>query len=83
MEDLWSDGREEETNLVDILALELSKETFLKIAEVSGLDTSSPHMEELYAFVQGVLPNLKDLEALDLTELEPFMPPLSTSGGLK
>jgi Asp-tRNA(Asn)/Glu-tRNA(Gln) amidotransferase C subunit len=62
---------------------ELSKETFLKIAEVSGLDTSSPHMEELYAFIQSVLPNVKDLEALDLTEMEPLMPPLSTAGGSK
>jgi Asp-tRNA(Asn)/Glu-tRNA(Gln) amidotransferase C subunit len=60
---------------------ELSKDTFLKIAEASGLDTSSHHMEELYAFIQGVLPNLKDLEALDLTEMEPLMPRLSTAGG--
>jgi Asp-tRNA(Asn)/Glu-tRNA(Gln) amidotransferase C subunit len=59
----------------------LSKEAFLKIAEVSGLDTTDRHMEELYSFVQGVLASLKDVEELDLTGMEPFMPPISAKGG--
>ena len=63
--------------------LELSKEAFLTIAEVSGLNTTDPHMEELYSFVQSVLPGLKDIQALELNEMEPFMPPLSTAGGSK
>ena len=59
----------------------LSKEAFLKIAEVSGLDTTDRHMEELYSFVQQMLPSLKDVEELDLTGMEPFMPPISAKGG--
>jgi len=59
----------------------LSKEAFLKIAEVSGLDTTDRHMEELYSFVQHMLPSLKDVEELDLTGMEPFMPPISVKGG--
>jgi Asp-tRNA(Asn)/Glu-tRNA(Gln) amidotransferase C subunit len=58
---------------------ELSKETFLQIAEASGLDVSdSQHMEELYRFVQGILPNMKVLREMDLSEVEPaaiYAPP--------
>jgi len=61
----------------------LSKEAFLKIAEVSGLDTADQHMEELYAFVQQMLSNLKDIDDLNLEGMEPFMPPLSLKGGSK
>ena len=61
----------------------LSKEAFLKIAETSGLDTADRHMEELCAFVQQMLSNLKDIEALDLTGTEPFMPSPSAKGGSK
>jgi len=61
----------------------LSKEAFLKIAEVSGLDTTDRHMEELYSFVQQILPSIRDIEALDLTGMEPFMPALSTKGDSK
>ena len=61
----------------------LSKEAFLKIAEVSGLDTTDRHMEELYSFVQGVLASLKDVEELELTGMEPFMPPISAKEGSK
>jgi Asp-tRNA(Asn)/Glu-tRNA(Gln) amidotransferase C subunit len=61
----------------------LDKEAFLKIAEVSGLDMTDRHMEELYAFVQQLLSNLKDIEDLDLRGMEPFMPSLSTKGDSK
>jgi hypothetical protein len=61
----------------------LSKEAFLKIAEVSGLDMTDQHMEELYSFVQNILPSLKDIEALDLTGMEPFMPSPSAKGDSK
>jgi Asp-tRNA(Asn)/Glu-tRNA(Gln) amidotransferase C subunit len=61
----------------------LSREAFLKIAEVSGLDTTDRHMEELYSFVQGVLASLKDVEELELTGTEPFMPPISAKEGSK
>ena len=55
----------------------LTKEIFFKMAEASGLDTKDPHMEDLYAFVLGILPGLKILEELDLTGIEPALPPCS------
>ena len=61
----------------------LDKEAFLKIAEVSGLDMTDQHMEELYSFVQNILPSMRDIEELDLTGMEPFMPALSTKGDSK
>ena len=61
----------------------LSKEAFLKIAEVSGLDMTDQHMEELYPFVQNILPSMRDIEEFDLTGMEPFMPALSTKGDSK
>ncbi|MEK7777000.1 MAG: hypothetical protein AAB303_00020 [Chloroflexota bacterium] len=51
----------------------LSKETFLRIAELAGLDTKTPHMEELYPFVQNVLQGIAPLDELDLTQVEPAM----------
>jgi len=53
---------------------ELSRETFLSLAKAFGLDTKDPHMEELYAFVQKVLPSLRSIDDLDLTGLEPTWP---------
>jgi len=61
----------------------LSKDAFLKMAEISGLDTTDPHMEELYSFIRGVFPGLKDIEKLDLGGAEPFMPSISVEGGPK
>jgi hypothetical protein len=54
----------------------LSQETFLRIAENSGLGTDAPHLEDLYSYLNGLLPTLKAIEALDLAGLEPFMPSL-------
>ena len=51
---------------------EMSKETFLQIAESSGLDvTDAKHMDELYVVVQGLLPNVKHLREMDLEGVEP------------
>ncbi len=61
----------------------LSKEAFLRMAEVSGLDTTDPHMEELYSFIRGILPGLRTVDTLDLTGMEPFMPSLSKERGSK
>jgi Asp-tRNA(Asn)/Glu-tRNA(Gln) amidotransferase C subunit len=55
----------------------LSKEAFLSIAKAAGLDIRDPHMEELYRYVQDLLPGLKSINELDLTGIEPaaiFMP---------
>lgn len=58
---------------------DLSYESFLTIAEASGLDRSDTgHMEQLYVVVQGVLPFRRDIEALDLINVEPetvYLPP--------
>ena len=58
---------------------EMSKETFLQVAESSGLDvTDTAHMDELYAVVKGVLPNVKHLREMGLSDIEPattFAPP--------
>ena len=58
---------------------DLSYESFLIIAEASGLNVSDAgHMEQLYAVVQGVLPFRRDIERLDLTNVEPgtvYLPP--------
>ncbi len=53
---------------------ELNKEAFLSMAKVFGLDINDPHIEELYAYVQKILPTLKRIEELDLTNGEPVMP---------
>jgi hypothetical protein len=54
----------------------LSKELFLRIAEESGLGTDPSHLDSLYAYLQDVLPGLRTIEDLDLTDAEPFMPHL-------
>ena len=51
----------------------LSKETLLRIAEDSGLDIDASHLEDLYAYLNGLRPTWKAIEDLDLTGLEPFM----------
>jgi hypothetical protein len=55
----------------------LKKETFLAIAEESGLQIHDPHLEDVYAYLQGLRSTLKSIEDLDLTGLEPFMPSLT------
>ena len=55
----------------------LSRETFLQAAEESGLKLDAPHLEDLYAYLQGLRSTLKSIENLDLTDLEPFMPSLA------
>ncbi len=51
----------------------LSKEIVLRIAEDSGLDIDASHLEDLYAYLNGLRPTLKAIEDLDLAGLEPFM----------
>ena len=52
---------------------ELSKETFLQMAEAMGLDSKAPHMDDLYAHLQNILKGLAPLDELDLTDVEPDM----------
>jgi Asp-tRNA(Asn)/Glu-tRNA(Gln) amidotransferase C subunit len=51
----------------------LSKETFLSMAEASGLDTKDSSIEDLYAYVENVFPSFKASEQIDLTNAEPLM----------
>jgi hypothetical protein len=53
---------------------ELGKEAFLSMAKTFGLDTDDPHIEDLYAYVQKVLPTLKRVEELDVGDIEPVFP---------
>ena len=56
---------------------ELTQDCFLSMARAAGLDIEDPHMEELYRYVQDLLPSLKGIHELDLTGIEPaaiFMP---------
>jgi hypothetical protein len=55
----------------------LNKEDFLRFAKHAGLDVDSPHMDDLHAYLKGLLPILKTLKDLDLAGLEPFMPSLT------
>jgi Asp-tRNA(Asn)/Glu-tRNA(Gln) amidotransferase C subunit len=54
---------------------ELKREAFLSVAKGFGLDINDPHIEELYTYVQKILPTLRRIEELDLTDMEPTMPP--------
>ncbi len=58
---------------------ELTKEDFLSLARIFGLDINDPHIEELYAYIQKILPTLKRIEDLDVTNMEPWVPSLYTS----
>ena len=52
----------------------------MRTAEAAGLDVNdSHHMEELYAFyLVGLLPSLKAIQAMDMSDAEPalfYVPP--------
>jgi hypothetical protein len=51
----------------------LTKESFLYLAREAGLDAASPHMDELYEYVQNVLAGLQSLDRLDVDGIEPDM----------
>ena len=51
----------------------LTREAFLYLADQAGLDITSPHMDELYPYVQSVLASIQSLNELDVTEAEPDM----------
>ena len=51
----------------------LTYEAFLRLAEQAGLDTSSPHLAELFPYVQSVLASLEPLRSIDVAGEEPDM----------
>ena len=52
---------------------QLTWEGFLFLAQEAGLDPNSPHMEELYPYVQSVLADMAPLRAMDVSDTEPDM----------
>ena len=54
----------------------LEREAFLSVAKAFGLDINDPHIEELYAYVQKILPTLKRIKELDLMDMEPMIAPI-------
>lgn len=50
---------------------ELNKEEFLSMAKAAGFDVQDPHMDDLFRYVQDLLPSIKNIYELDLTGIEP------------
>ena len=56
----------------------LNRSAFLHLAREAGLDVQSPHMDELFSYVQVVLDSLKSLHDYSVDGFEPdmaFLPP--------
>lgn len=56
----------------------LTREAFMYLAKEAGLDLNSPHLDELYPYVQEFLADLDSIKVLDLADAEPdmaFIPP--------
>ena len=51
----------------------LTREAFIYLAGQAGLDTSDPHLEELFPYVQSVLASLESLQEIDVAGTEPDM----------
>ena len=63
----------------------LTREAFIYLAGQAGLDTSGPHLDELFPYVQSVLASVESLQDIEVAGTEPDMafnpmpqlPPLS------
>ena len=53
--------------------IRLDKEAFLSMAKVLGLDERDSHLEELYTYVEKLIPNFKVAEGMELKEIEPML----------
>ena len=51
----------------------LSREAFLSLAAVAGIDASGTHGEELFSVVQATLAGLASLKDIDVDGAEPAM----------
>ena len=49
----------------------LNQDAFRFLAAQAGLDTASPHLDELYPYVQGVLSGVRSLDEIDVDGAEP------------
>ena len=61
----------------------LSREAFLHLAAEAGLDVHSPHMDDLYPYVENILAGLRALHNLDVGDAEPDMAFLPMRQGSK
>lgn len=52
----------------------MDKEIFINMLKSFGLKIDETQMDQLFSYVQKILPQLKKIEELDLNALEPFMP---------
>ena len=51
----------------------MGREAFSRLAADAGLNSATPHMDELFLYVQAVLDGLRSLDDLDVTAIEPDM----------
>ena len=52
---------------------ELTKERFLVMAQLVGLDPKDPHMDDLFSEVQALFGVLRRLDELDVSDEEPAL----------
>ncbi len=50
---------------------EMTRETFLRVAQQVGLDTKAPYMEQLYSHVQNIHRMITALDEIEVGEGEP------------
>jgi|YelNatPaOPRAMG01_1025707.scaffolds.fasta_scaffold346158_2 uncharacterized protein YwgA len=61
----------------------MEKEAFLQMIKSFGLELEESHRDELFSYINKILPQLKQMiEELNLENLEPFIP-LKISKGLE
>ena len=51
----------------------ISRNAFLYLAAQAGLDANSPHLDELFPYVQSVLSSIRSLDNIDVGINEPDM----------
>lgn len=49
-------------------------EAFTQILKEFGLELDETHKEELYSYVQKLIPQLKNINELNISDFEPFSP---------
>ena len=52
---------------------QLDWDAFVNLAQAAGLDVNDPHINELFEYLQIILPGLKAVHELDLTGVDPAM----------
>ncbi len=50
----------------------MNKDIFIEMIKSFGLNLDDTHLDELFTYVQKILPQLKKIEELNIKDLEPF-----------